>query len=345
MATEQKITELLSAFQLYSGIDRAILLRSNIGVESMSQQLQPFLDNLDKKIEFAKRYANGVSDSTLNPIKDIFNAIANILAAQEKRTNPEYIANKNTVLQQLIIQKEALLTHWPPLVTAAVLERGFLEDEGIRQEYANTVSDLKKAASDSIENIKIETKNVLDEARKLANEIETKARRTATKISVQEAQDQFSQAQVTYTNQIKIWAALSIIALLIFGGLIWRFMDTEALPKEWSWQVAYYSALHIASLGAAGAFASYCMRIFRSQLHMFQLNLHRQRVANSIEAFVESAITPEQRDFILARLVDAVVSFGNSGLLNEDSSDSFGPKLTIDNISRTLTGVIKEPPK
>ena len=60
------------------------------------------------------------------------------------------------------------------------------------------------------------------------------------------------------------------------------------------------------------------MKILKAQLHMFQHNLHRRRITNSIEAFVESAITPEQRDLILAHLVDAVATFGNSGLLDSD---------------------------
>jgi hypothetical protein len=345
MATESKIKELIAAIQLYSQVDRTKLLRANLGDESMSQQLMPILAELDKKAEFATKYASGVPDTTINQIKDIYTAIASLLGAQSTRQNQEYIANKPGILQQLASLTESLLSLWPPVVSAAVLDRGFLEDEGIRKEYASTVLEMKAAASDSIENIKTETKKALEEARKLADEIETKARRTATKISVKEAQDQFSSAQSTYGNQIKIWAGLSILAFLILIGLICWFINTETLPKEWSWQVAYYSALHITALGVAGAFTSFCLRIFRSQLHMYQLNLHRQRVANSIEAFVESAITPEQRDFILARLVDAVVSFGNSGLLNDDSSDSFAPKLTIDNISRTITGAIKEPSK
>ena len=79
------------------------------------------------------------------------------------------------------------------------------------------------------------------------------------------------------------------------------------------------------------------MRVLKAQLHQFLLNMHRQRVTNSIAAFVESAVTPEQRDLILGHLVESVVNFGHSGLLDAESpGESLTPKLTVDNITRSL---------
>lgn len=345
MATLPKIEELKKVLDALAGIDRGALLRKNIGDESLSDVLQPILEELDEKAEFARRYASGIGDASLDAIKNCFAAIVNALTSQAARPNTEYIAQKGTLLIQVNAQREAMLAHWPNLVAAAVLDRGFLEDEGIRKEYEATVSEMKQEASESIASIKTESNKVLEEARNLANEIETRARRTAAKISVSEAQNQFKEAQKTLNWQVAIWACLSIAALIFFGALIHNFLQMPDFPKDWTWQIAYYSAIHITTLGAAGAFATFCMRIFRAQLHMFQYNLHRQRVTNSIEAFVESAVTPEQRDLILTKLVDAVVSFGNSGLLREDGSESVGSKLTIDNINRTLTGATKEPSK
>lgn len=345
MATQPKIDELNNVLNALASIDRSALLRKNIGDESLGDVLQPILAELDSKAEFAKRYAKGISNAAVDVIRNSFAAIVSALNAQAARSNTDYIAQKESTLQQVNSQKEGLLAHWPSLVTAAIEERGFLQDEGIRKEYEATVSEMKKEASDSIASIRIESNKVLEEARNLANEIETKARRTAAKISVSAAQQQFKEAQETLVWQVAIWASMSVIALIFFSVLIYNFLKMPEFPKDWTWQIAYYSAIHITTLGAAGAFATFCMRIFRAQLHMFQYNLHRQRVTNSIEAFVESAVTPEQRDFILARLVDAVVSFGNSGLLHEDGSDAIGPKLTIDNITRTLTGSAKDSTK
>jgi len=53
-------------------------------------------------------------------------------------------------------------------------------------------------------------------------------------------------------------------------------------------------------------------------------------------AFVESAITLEQRDLILTHLVDAVATFGDSGLLHKEDDSIHASKMTIYTISRTF---------
>jgi hypothetical protein len=59
-------------------------------------------------------------------------------------------------------------------------------------------------------------------------------------------------------------------------------------------------------------------------------------VANSIEGFVQAAQTPEQRDIILGRLVDSVVSFGSSGLNDKDADNVSVSNLTIEAILKNL---------
>ena len=75
---------------------------------------------------------------------------------------------------------------------------------------------------------------------------------------------------------------------------------------------------------------------------MFNHNKHRQRVANSIESFVESAITPEQRDSILSKLVDSISDFGSTGLLSTEENNSSSQKMIIDNVTRSVSPFHKE---
>ena len=345
MATEAKITELEAAFTEFESIDRDKLLRKTIGDESLSNELQPILDDLDTKCKFARNHANGTADQMLEIIRSAYSNIASVLQAQQERANPDYIANKPGLLNDMEVHTELLLSAWPSLVSAAVLARGFLQDEGVHQEYENTVAKMKQESSEAIQDMKNESEEVLKQARSLAEGIEASARKTAAGISVAAAQAQFKEAQEGFIVQIILWAVLSVISLAFLAYLICEFMDTTnitGLSEDWSWKVAYFSAIRVTALGAVATFTTYCMRIFRAQLHMYQYNLHRQRVTNSMEAFVEAAATPEQRDIILAKLVDSVIFFGNSGLLHEDGSDSTGPKLTVENISRTLGGAAKD---
>jgi hypothetical protein len=83
---------------------------------------------------------------------------------------------------------------------------------------------------------------------------------------------------------------------------------------------------------------SWHQRILKSHLHMREHNLHRQRIANSMASFAESAMNNDQRDVILSRLVDSIATFGISGMLGNE--DDGGSKITIDNITRTL-GALK----
>jgi len=99
--------------------------------------------------------------------------------------------------------------------------------------------------------------------------------------------------------------------------------------------VIYYTAIRITILSALAAIVAFCHKILRANMHMNEHNLHRQRITNSMAAFIESAITPEQRDLILAHLVDSIANFGHSGLLKEEDS-LFSPKMTIDTITRNI---------
>ncbi len=102
--------------------------------------------------------------------------------------------------------------------------------------------------------------------------------------------------------------------------------------------IIYFTALRITILAAIGGVAAFCLKILRANMHMRAHNLHRQRLANSMAAFVESASTNEQRDLILAHLVDAIASFGSSGLLAKPDDSVSPSKMTIDTINRTLSG-------
>jgi hypothetical protein len=344
MATQKKVDELRVAINTLITVDKDKLLRKNLGEESLEQPLVPIIEELTRKSEFALAYALRVHDGAVNSLKDLFTAIAAEFQQQSARNNTEYIQNKATFLNNVKAHVENIQAFWPPFVSAAVEQRGFLQDEGIKKEYQDTINRMQNEATVTLKKVQEESKVAIDEARKLADEIETRARRTAAKISVQAAQTQFKKAQTPLAILLAIWAVLSIGSLIGLGVLMHEFM-TVKLPDQWSWQIAYYSALRITALGAVGSFSAYCLKIFKSQLHMFQHNQHRQRVTNCIEGFVESAVTPEQRDLILAQLIDEVSQFGRSGLLQIDGPDGMGSKLTIDNITRAISPPLRDAQK
>lgn len=131
---------------------------------------------------------------------------------------------------------------------------------------------------------------------------------------------------------------LSAVGIPVFIGTA-VLLAFVRLPETGGPQVLHHSALRIAILAAIGSAAGFSLKMLRAYMHMRERNLHRQRIANSIEAFVVSAQTPEVRDVILAQLVDSVVAFGTSGLLTRDS-DAIGPqRLPAEVVARLITGL------
>jgi len=336
MATKQSLEKLKKIKDSFEEIDMQKLFRSSLGEESLESTLKPKVEELNKKIDFILEYASKVHDTSVNNIASTLSQIQSIMKGQAEHTNPDYISQATTFVQEFDNQVEQILNSWYPFVSAAIESRGFLEDEGIRKESQLAIENMKRESEEALKLVKEEANKTIEEAKKLAQDIEQRARRTAAHISVEAAQKEFKAAQKTHLIQVIIWAVISFAAIVCFI-LVAIYLLKVKLPEEWQWHIIYYTAIRITILTAIGAVAGFCLRIFRASMHMYQHNQHRQRVTNSMAAFVESAVTPEQRDLILGHLVDAVAMFGRSGLLQKEDDSIYSPKMTVDSISRTFS--------
>ncbi len=196
----------------------------------------------------------------------------------------------------------------------------------------------------AIEDARKQAQDILQHARHEAASILNLARETAKGVSFDDVQQQFRAAAAQCLTGITIWAGLSAVSILSFlcvliGFVTWwapAFQSQTATGQSPSSGPAIYqTVIRVAILTAIGAVTTFCLRVLRAQMHLREQNLHRQRVANSIAAFLGAA-SPEQRDTILARMVDAVTSFGSSGLLT-DGDESMSPaKVILESMPRTL---------
>jgi len=310
------------------------LTRQTLGVESQTSELEPRFARMKRLKTLIAAYAEGVHDEFVNQVVQIFAQLNANMTQHAARSNQEFIANRQGFLNTIDSLLEQAKRWEPYFITAAVEARGFLEDEGIRQEYQRVVEELRNEASTTLTQVKQEAAKTIAEAKALAQEVESKARRTAAGISVEEAQRQFREAQGDLDKKVRLWAKLSGGAIALFlaaAGLFWFLV-----PKAEGWQVFYHSALRLAILSALGVMAGFCLKVLRAYMNMRERNLHRQRVANSIEAFVASAQTPEVRDFILAHLAEAVTAFGVSGLLARDTDVLGSQRLPADAAARIM---------
>ena len=96
------------------------------------------------------------------------------------------------------------MTHWPPFVTATIEDLGIIGEDSPEQLLEKTRKQFKEIADATIKNIINQSEKILNDAKKLSLEIEGKARKTATKISVKAAQDEFNSAQVDIKKDVII---------------------------------------------------------------------------------------------------------------------------------------------
>ena len=63
------------------------------------------------------------------------------------------------------------------------------------------------------------------------------------------------------------------------------------------------------------------------------------RVANSVESFVNSALEPQQRDLLLAKLAEAVIDFGDSGIIKNERDETTPTATSGDIAGRILAAL------
>ena len=335
MASDTSIKQLQDLAEEIRLIDTNNLLRTSLGALSLEKDFGTTLEQIGKKVDLVRQYGREVHNDQIQRILSILGEIRTAIKQQADCSDADYAARRQQFLNNVKSHLETLKQFWAPVVTAAVETRGFLDDEGVRREYERTIESIKKESETALQQVKEESNKTIEEARTLAKQIEDRARLTAARISVEEAQKQFSEAQTALDKRVKVWAALGVGCVVLFFAVALYFVTID-LPDEWQWQVVYHSAVKVSILTAIATTAAFCLKILRAHMHMSEKNRHRQRVANSMGAFVESAVTPEQRDLILSQLVDSIAQFGHSGLVQREDDYAYRPKMTIDSINRTL---------
>jgi hypothetical protein len=134
------------------------------------------------------------------------------------------------------------------------------------------------------------------------------------------AQTQFATAQRWFNWQVVFWGALASLGARSFLDAVIYFVRTQNLPKEWSWQLAFYGGMRQILLGGIAAVGGFCLRMLKSQIAIAQLNAHRTRVARSMPGLLEMA--PEaDRLAVLQSLVQVIIGVKES-ILSDSNPES-----------------------
>ena len=319
-------------------------MRPSIGSLSLSEDkdFRSHLEIIEQRVRFASEVADKVSDNQMQSFVNSIETIGRMISNQASLQNSDYVNERDSFLSGIKSRVENMAgNEWSPFAVCMVESlfserKNKPEEQKISDDLEKQASRINKELEKKEEAIKKELEEKEAVMKKESEERERKISLTAAGVSVKNAQDQFRNAQSDINKKMYIWAGLSAIGIISLFSAIYNFTNVN-ISAELEWSTVYYSAIKISMLVAIGTITSFFIKMLRAHIYMSEKNNHRIRVANSIEAFVNSATTPEQRDLILSQLVDSVIQFGASGLLNKEEDNIYRPKMTFDSIMRTIS--------
>lgn len=353
----KNLNQFLNEINNLKNIDVNHNTKRHLGEMSIYDQVYPIINDIIEKSKLIETYSENIHQNFIDAIKEDVYSINSVLAQIGREDEPTFIKERNNFLRNIYNYYSTFLKNWVYIQSAIIDSLGIIsnsyknlseiEKETILQaknEFEqlknNTLSEINKAQNQSI--------NLLKERE---SQLKQRIQRTASKVSVEDAQIQFEDACKKLKLNICIWGVFTIIIVCVFGYLAYFFyyhsfftehmksnLDTfgEKFIEILRWESIYHTIIRIAILTVIGTIIAFCLKMLRANLHLYQHNLHRQRIANSIEAFVNAAITDDQSDRILEKLVESVVAFGQSGLIQNEDDSIHASKLTIDSITKTL---------
>ena len=133
MANKGSLTELDEAIAAFKSVDIDRLKRPSLGDESLAKDIVSRLTLIGKLVDQAKRYAPLAHDNIVQHIQSNIASIAQAMNAHASLESSQYIDRKVAFLQDLDNQIEESKNWQPILAAAAVLDRGLLDDEGVKR--------------------------------------------------------------------------------------------------------------------------------------------------------------------------------------------------------------------
>jgi len=371
MANADPFPRLTETEKLLASIDETRLIRPEVGSLSRGSDFSRYLSDIKKRLRLIREAVDYVHSDHMRDVVNPAAEIVGILSRQAGVKDQEYPSSAEANIQQLKRQLDDIRSHWPNVIAGVVEARGLdrLDDltatltdlvsekaRELKRAFDETEAVLRKEARDAIDTqLRPQIDEAVQQARKIVEDAERAAKqreeearlreeriaKTASGVSVEVAQEQFNAAAQSHLVQMWIWGLVGFAAIGVFFGVAFYFKANVPVGDSEEWFLAYHTVLRITILTAIAAIATFSMKILRAQMHMRAHNMHRLHLANSMAAFVESASNPEQRDYILARLIDAVAAFGSSGLLEKEDDSLYASKMMIDTINRTISSPSK----
>ena len=226
------------------------------------------------------------------------------------RNDHEFANHQIQLGEQLKASLEAVENSWPP-IAVRIIERNPLLQQA--HEFEDVY--LKR-----LEELEAARERTQDEIKAFADSQIGKARETAQGISVDAAQIQFDGAVAVYDGRVTVWVIVSAVLTAATLVLLWWFL---AQPPDLTlaWGIAYFVSIRLAIFGVAATVTAFSFGMVKANMQLREANAHRARLANSVNAFLVASESPQQRDIILTRLVEAVGEHPDAGFVKSGTDN------------------------
>jgi hypothetical protein len=103
---------------------------------------------------------------------------------------------------------------------------------------------------------------------------------------------------------------------------------------------AYYTSIRLCVIGMLSYVFAFSLKMMRAYFHMVEYNNYKINIANSMQNLIDSVRDAKEKDHVFEKLVDSVISFGDSGILGKsaDKSSEFSvfPSIVVDAITKNV---------
>lgn len=326
MATDIALQRLNRALDDLEKVEIDEVKRTRLGSGSLATELDDIEEDIRLITYLAKSYGKLVHDDIIRSMIATVDSITGTLESQVRLSDARYTQRRELFVESLRRDIEES-RRWQPIVASCVaLDKGLLDADSLKAEVKRSVAGFKGEREKFLKGLQVALDDSIKEFNKHVEEMIAQVRRTAQGVSVEEAQKQFREAAPHDQKRVWLWAGLSGLAsaVLLIVGVV-SIMGGSQILAEPSWESLPEAVLRLFLLSVLAGIATFTFRMLRAHLHIAEKNRHRVRVANSIDSILQSTSDPSQRDLIFAKLVDSIVSYGDSGLVQHEVDDRSSP--------------------
>ena len=330
-ASPETLSELKTIAEDIKSLDSKLVMRNTLGNLSLEKKKGAgFLDDLNAKCEYYIEWAPHVSDEYVKDTVSLLGSIYNDLVNLNNATNDqEYVQLIDSFVEVYDRLADRLSKYDVHFEMARIRALGLLKEDALEGRKRIAESLLEELDS-RMADIKKEAEQVSHTRNILVGE--------ATEGSFTKAIEHFDAAQTYLDRRCQSWwmasiASVAALVMVVLGFVIWGKPDPG---DPWA-NVIYNAAIRLTLLGVLGAFATFCLRAYRSHIHMSRYNHHRKCIAECMDPFVHAAVSPEQKDKILSILVESVASFGASGLIQDSDDHMTSSKLIVEQFGNMMS--------